>query len=81
MAQNARILLFYCVLYQCIHSFVFPEMAGRGALATPLNPPLINEVYVPQNFVMSCAYILPSYKNYQLVYTVSQKPFWITFLE
>ena len=26
----------YCVLYQYIHSFVFPEMAGRGG---PSHPP------------------------------------------
>ena len=36
------LLCFYICQY--IHSFVFPEMAGRGGatapLATPLNPPL-----------------------------------------
>ena len=43
MALNVGILLFYYVLCQYIHSFVFPEMAGRGATAPlihPLNPPL-----------------------------------------
>ena len=34
---------FIVFLCQYIHSFIFPEMAGRGGtapLATPLNPPL-----------------------------------------
>ena len=30
MSLNAKNLLFYCVLCQFIHSFVFPKMAGRG---------------------------------------------------
>ena len=38
---------FIVLLYQYIHSFIFPEMAERGGatapIATPLNPPLEKE--------------------------------------
>ena len=34
-AKMARILLFYYVLCQYIHSFIFPEMAGGGGGKPP----------------------------------------------
>ena len=52
MALNARILLFYCVLGQYIHSFVLPEIQEGGAtapLATPLNPPLGKNFIITQS--------------------------------
>ena len=38
MTLNVRIIVFQCILYQYIESFVFLEVSRRGSY-TPLAPP------------------------------------------
>ena len=41
MTLNARICMFYCILYQYTEIFVFLEVAKKEELQLPLNPPLV----------------------------------------